>query len=61
MWLLVIIVLSVNAPYVSRGTLAIPYRTQTECQRQLEQVQTSLKFTNNNVTASCTFRGYIRE
>ena len=59
MWLLVIIALSSEPPYKSRGTISIPFTSQSECRKALTENVPLFKFDKTNITASCSFRGYL--
>ena len=59
MWLLVIILLSHDAPYKSRGTISIPYTTQAQCLEEMNRIVPKMDFSKTRITSSCTFRGYL--
>lgn len=59
MWLLLIIALNTEPPYKVRGSISVPYKTESECKKALTDTVPHIKFDKTNITASCSFRGYL--
>lgn len=59
MWLLVIIALSFDPPYKVRGSISIPYETQSQCLAEMNRIVPQMDFAKTRITYSCTFRGYL--
>jgi hypothetical protein len=43
------------------GSIFNTYKTEAECNREMNAVKESLQLKNSKVTASCTFKEYLKD
>jgi hypothetical protein len=60
MWLLLIVVLTSTPPHKHMGSIFNTYKTEAECNREMDAVKEALQLKNSKVTASCTFKDYLK-
>jgi hypothetical protein len=59
MWVLLIIVLSLDPSPKHKGSVMNFYTTEAECQEQLAMAMKALNLKDSKVTGNCTFKDYI--
>jgi len=59
MWLLLIIVLSADAPHNHRGSVQNFYTSETECRSELAAAVQALHLKGGQVSGTCEFRQYL--
>lgn len=59
MWLLLIVVLSVETPQKHKGSIQNFYISESECRAELDAALKALQLKNSQVSGTCTFRDYL--
>ena len=59
MWLLLIIVLSLETPQKHKGSIQNFYTSEAECRSELDAATKALQLKNSQVSGTCTFRDYL--
>jgi hypothetical protein len=53
MWILLLLVVSVNNAYSPDGTIQIPIKTEKECKQSAKNMTYGFKLNNYKITAVC--------
>ena len=59
MWMLLLVVLSIETPNNHKGSVFNLYRTESECLAEKDRAVSALTLKGTKVSASCTYKDYL--